>query len=111
MLAFLFCQGGGGTEMPPHLILGYSISEWVGIITIGVTMVAAIKTVLVKPLTDQMTQLSSAIKELNESSNKAHTDLANKINKDHMEIEKHDIEIGFLYDKNNLKRRNKSNED
>ncbi|APX73104.1 hypothetical protein M5C72_08415 [Companilactobacillus allii] len=98
--------------MPPHTftVLGFTISDWVGIATITSLIIAAVRRILFQPLNDKLSDLSKAITELNANSNKAHSDLKDKIEENHLDIERHDIEIGFLYDKNNLNRR-KKNED
>ncbi|WP_025025166.1 hypothetical protein [Companilactobacillus nodensis] len=96
--------------MPPHLFLGFSISEWLGIISIISILVGAFKTFLFNPIGDQLKDLSGAIQNLSDNSAKAHSDLEKKISKNHLDIERHDIEIDFLFDKNHLHRREK-NED
>ncbi|KRO16528.1 hypothetical protein [Lacticaseibacillus saniviri] len=94
-----------------HTFLGFTIGEWGGIIAIGTAIVGAIYRVAVKPLSDKLADLSGAINNLSISSNQTHLELDHRLDKHDIKIERHDAEIQFLYDKNNLKRREEHHEE
>lgn len=88
-----------------HLFLGFSIAEWGGILAIGGTLIGAIYKVVVKPLQEQLKNLSDSINGLNESSKNDHSRFDDRLDRHDIRLERHDAELQFLYDKNNLTRR------
>ena len=102
--------------MPPeHLFLGYSIGDWVGLLTIISMLIGAliwlIRVAITKPFTNQMSELNEAIRNLTDSSKADHSMFDLRLDKHDRKIERHDTEIGFLYDLNNIKRKRENNED
>ena len=101
--------------MPPHLFLGYSIGDWVGLLTIismlvG-TLIWLIRVAITKPFTEQMAKLNEAIRNLTASSKVDHSSFDLRLDNHDRKIERHDAEIGFLYDLNNIKRKRENHED
>ena len=101
--------------MPPHLFLGYSIGDWVGLLTIismlvG-TLIWLIRVAITKPFTEQMAKLNEAIRNLTDSSKTEHSSFDLRLDNHDRKIERHDAEIGFLYDLNNIKRKRENHED
>lgn len=92
-----------------HVILGFTISEWGGIITILGASIGAVRYGIIKPLMNQFKVLSHSIEELNRSSIFEHNKIYDKMNAQENKLVRHDAEIGFLYDVNNLKRKRATN--
>ena len=88
-----------------HLFLGFTIAEWGGIIAIGSALIGAIYKVAVKPLRDELSNLSRSINSLHESSKTDHKRFDDRLDRHDIRLERHDAELQFLYDKNNLTRR------
>lgn len=102
--------------MPPeHLFLGYTIGDWVGLLTIISMLVGTIiwliRVAITKPFTEQMAKLNEAIKSLTDSSNADRSMFDLRLDNHDRKIERHDAEIGFLYDVNNIKRKQENHED
>ena len=102
--------------MPPeHLFLGYTIGDWVGLLTIISMLIGAliwlIRVAITKPFTEQMAKLNEAIRDLATSSKVDHSMFDSRLDKHDQKIERHDAEIGFLYDVNNIKRKRENHED
>lgn len=101
--------------MPPeHLFLGYTIGDWVGLLTIismlvG-TLIWLIRVAITKPFTEQMAKLNEAIRNLTDSSRADHSMFDSRLDNHDRKIERHDAEIGFLYDVNNIKRKRDRND-
>lgn len=102
--------------MPPeHLFLGYTIGDWVGLLTIISILIGAIiwlvRIAIIKPFTSQMSELNEAIRSLATSSKVDHSSFDLRLDNHDRKIERHDTEIGFLYDLNNIKRKRENHED
>lgn len=70
--------------MPPHLILGYTIGEWVGIVTIAGSLISAIvflfNSLVVKPLTSSINHLADGLDDFQQSSNADHQRYDHELN-------------------------------
>ena len=99
----------------PHLYFGFTIGDWVGLLTIISMLVGAliwlIRVAITKPFTEQMAKLNESIQNLTASSKTDHSKFDLRLDKHDRKIERHDAEIGFLYDLNNIKRKRNNNED
>ncbi|MFD1411526.1 hypothetical protein [Lapidilactobacillus gannanensis] len=100
-----------------HTFLGFTIGEWAAIIAIvsGVFaglnhMLKSFKDSIMEPFNEQMNNLSKSIDKLTESSVHEHHVFDRRLDKHDNMLVRHEAEIGFLYDKNGLKRR-KNDED
>jgi len=64
------------TQYPPHVFFGYTISEWLGIITIigmlGSFLALVFNKFVVKPITGSMDRLSGEFKDFRKSSHEEH---------------------------------------
>ena len=94
-----------------HAFLGFTIGEWGGIISIGVTLLGGIYAVAVKPLKDTMGDLRDAIHDLTASSKKDHQAFDDRLDRHDQKLVRHDAEIQFLYDKNGMTRRKPEDDD
>ena len=101
----------------PHGLLNLSWGEWAAIIAIvsGVFvgfdhMLKSFKDSIMDPFSKQMNNLSKSIDKLTENSIHEHHVFDRRLDKHDNMLVRHEAEIGFLYDKNGLKRR-KSDED
>ena len=101
----------------PHELFSLSWAEWAAIIAIvsGVfvglnQMLKSFKGSIMDPFSDQMKNLSKSIDKMTESSVHDHHVFDRRLDKHDNTLIRHEAEIGFLYDKNGLKRR-KNDED
>lgn len=101
----------------PHELFQLSWAEWAAIIAIvsGVFvglnhMLTSFKNSIMEPFNEQMSNLSKSIDKLTESSVHEHHVFDRRLDKHDNMLIRHEAEIGFLYDKNGLKRR-KNDED
>lgn len=76
-----------------HVIFGFTISEWVGIVTIISMATAAVYRFVVTPLMNKFDTLSETLKKVNENSEIERQ----KLNQQGYIIRKHDSELGALY--------------
>lgn len=96
----------------PHELFQLSWAEWAAIIAIvsGVFvglnhMLTSFKNSIMEPFNEQMSNLSKSIDKLTESSVREHHVFDRRLDKHDNMLIRHETEIGFLYDKNGLKRR------
>lgn len=101
----------------PHELFNLGWDEWAAIIAIisGVfvglnQMLKSFKNSIMDPFSEQMDNLSKSIDKLTESSVHEHHVFDRRLDKHDNMLVRHEAEIGFLYDKNGLKRR-KNDED
>jgi len=101
----------------PHELFNLGWDEWAAIIAIisGVfvglnQMLKSFKNSIMEPFNEQMINLSKSIDKLTESSVHEHHVFDRRLDKHDNMLIRHEAEIGFLYDKNGLKRR-KNDED
>lgn len=101
----------------PHELFQLSWGEWAAIIAIvsGVFvgfdhMFKSFKDSIMGPFNEEMNNLSKSIDKLTESSVHEHHVFDRRLDKHDNMLVRHEAEIGFLYDKNGLKRR-KNDED
>lgn len=88
-----------------HVILGLTIAEWVGVLTIVTTFMTAVYKMLFKPLMSKFDELSAAINHLSENSQLIHEHINDHLGKHDLILERHNTEIDFLFDFNHLKRK------
>lgn len=101
----------------PHEIFNLSWAEWAAIIAIisGVFvgfnhMLKSFKDSIMEPFNQRLHDLSISINKFTDSAEHEHTAFDKKLDKHNDTLIRHEAEIGFLYEKNGLKRR-KSDED
>jgi hypothetical protein len=87
-------------RLGPHIIFGFTVSEWVGIVGI----LSGTYGFIVKPLLNKLETLSKSIDQISENSLIEHNRLWRHYDIHDRQLWKHDQEIGILYDKNHLKR-------
>lgn len=87
-------------RLGPHVVFGFTVSEWVGIIGI----LSGTYGFIVKPLLTKLETLSKSIDQISENSLIEHNRLWRHYDIHDRQLWKHDQEIGILYDKNHLKR-------
>jgi len=102
----------------PHELFNLGWDEWAAIIAIisGVfvglnQMLKSFKDSIMDPFSEQMNNLSKSIDKLTESSVHEHHVFDHRLDKHDNMLIRHEAEIGFLYDKNGLKRRDNDDED
>lgn len=88
--------------MGPHVIFGFTVSEWVGIVGI----LSSTYGFIIRPLLKSLTDLRNSINQLTQDSLIEHNRLWKHYDYHDKWLWKHDQEIGILYDKNHLKRSN-----
>ncbi|MEA5157582.1 MULTISPECIES: hypothetical protein [Lactobacillaceae] len=89
-------------RLGPHVIFGFTVSEWVGIVGI----LSGTYGFIVKPLLTKLETLSKSIDQISENSLIEHNRLWQHYDIHDKQIWKHDQEIDVLYTKNHLKRSN-----
>lgn len=87
-------------RLGPHVIFGFTVSEWVGIVGI----LSGTYGFIVKPLLNKLETLSKSIDQISENSLIEHNRLWQHYDIHDKQIWKHDQEIGILYDRSHLKR-------
>lgn len=69
------------TQYPPHIFFGYTISEWLGIVTIigmlGSFLALVFNRFVVKPITGSVDRLSDEFKDFRKSSHEEHESFHN----------------------------------
>lgn len=88
--------------MTEHIVFGFSVSEWVGIVGI----IGSTYALIVKPLMNKFDRLSDSIDRISQNSLIEHSRLWRHYDRHDKELWKHDQEIGILYDKTQLHRVN-----
>jgi hypothetical protein len=101
-----------GSEKVPHELFNLGWDEWAAIIAIisGVfvglnQMLKSFKNSIMDPFSEQMNILSKSIDKLTENSTHDHHVFDRRLDKHDNTLIRHEAEIGFLYEKNGLKRR------
>lgn len=105
----------------PHYIADYSLSEIANIVAIVIAIAGVIswivRVAVTKPMERSNQMLDNTIRNLSEKVNgigsnadKVHAEHDKRLDRDDVVLAKHEVEIGVLYDKTGLKRRDK-NED
>lgn len=80
-----------------HVIFGFTISEWAGIVTIIVAALSAFIKFAIKPLLEKFDELSHTIRELDHTSRKERELIRQRLAEHDTAIAKHDTEINLLY--------------
>lgn len=86
--------------MTEHIIFGFSVSEWVGIITI----IGGVYTFIARPLINKLTTLSKSIDRVSDNAKTEHDRLWRHYDKHDRQIWEHDRELDVLYDQTHLTR-------
>lgn len=86
--------------MPAHVVFGFTIDEWLGILGI----IGSVYGFLVRPLLKRITSLSDSIDELNKTSVIEHNRLWKSFDKHDRKLYKHDLEFDELFNHAHLKR-------
>ncbi|GAF41770.1 hypothetical protein FC83_GL002960 [Agrilactobacillus composti DSM 18527 = JCM 14202] len=88
-----------------HTILGFTISEWGGITTMGTVVLGAIYKVVVKPLSDRLSDLRDALDKLNTETQIERQKIKVQLNHHDIQLARQDAELQFLYDHNHIIRK------
>lgn len=100
--------------MPEHGFGGLSINEWLALISLISILIGGliglVKSWIIKPFTEQMSELGKSIKELADNSRSEHSSFDRRLDKHGEKLAKHDAELTVLYEVNNLNRRETSND-
>lgn len=102
----------------PHYIADYSLSEIASIVAIIIAIAGVIswivRVAITKPMERSNQMLDNTIRDLSAKVNgignnadKVHAEHDKRLDRDDVIIAKHDVEIGVLYDKTGLKRRDR----
>lgn len=106
-------------QQPPHYIGGYTLSEIASIVAIVIFMAGIVswivRVAITKPMERSNQMLDNTIRDLSEKVNgignnadMVHAEHDKRLDHDDVVLAKHEVEIGVLYDKTGLKRRDKN---